>query len=137
MDLMGLIEAGLIAAVPVAIACIVFILVRSDAIDSEVDKGMKVLGFSGHNKMSWIASWTVIAFVFGIFASWVYSYTMTTWNWGPIQYLALALVLAVGLTVLGVLRIYNGKQHPFRYEWIGLNFAFAIGFGILVPILVV
>lgn len=137
MELVDVIKTGLVAAVPVAIACALFIWARSGAIGEEMKSGMDVAGFSGQNPISWIGTWTAIAFVFGVFASWGYEYLSSNWNWGPTHYLALAVALAIGFTVLGFLKIFNGQEHPFRYEWIGLNFAFAIGFGYLIPRLVV
>ncbi len=136
MELISMIKTGLIAAVPVAIVCALLIWGRSSAIHQEVDGGMQVVGFSGHNPIVWIGSWVAIALVFGVAATWVYGYMSSHWNWGPMPFLALALVLAVVLTMLGFLKIFNGQPHPFRYDWIGLNFAFAIGFGYLIPWLV-
>lgn len=136
MELFGLIRTGLIAAVPVAIACALFIWARASAIHEEVDSGLQVVGFFGHNPIAWIGVWATIAFVFGIGASWVYDYMLTNWNWGSVQYFAIAAILCIGLSLLGFLRIYNGQEHPFRYEWIGLNSAFALGFGYLIPKLV-
>lgn len=134
---MDMIKAGLIAAVPVAIVCALFIWARSDAIKKEVDSGFQVVGFFGHNPISWIGAWTAIALFFGVLATWTYTYMSSNWNWGPMHYLALAVILGIGLTLLGFMKIFSGQMHPFRYEWIGLNFAFAIGFGYLIPILVV
>lgn len=136
MDLMEIIKTGLIAAVPVAIVCALFIWVRTDAIHKEVDSGLQVVGFSGHNPIVWIGAWIAIAFAFGIAASWVYDYMSTNWNWGLLQYIMLAAIMCVVFTILGFLRIYNGEEHPFRYDWIVLNSAFAIGFGYLIPTLV-
>jgi len=128
-----MIKTGLIAAVPVAIVCALFLLVRADAIKEEVKSDIKAVGFSGQNPLAWIGLWSVIAIAFGVFATWVYTFLVSHWNWGPTQYLTLAAVLATVLSVLAFLKIYNGEMHPFRYEWIGLNYAFAVGFGYLIP----
>jgi TRAP-type C4-dicarboxylate transport system permease small subunit len=133
MELIEMIKRGLIAAVPVAIVCALFIWARSGAIAEEVRSGIPTVGFSGQNPIIWIGAWAAIAFVFGVLASWGYDYLSTSWNWGPVHYLALAVGLAIVFTVLGFLKIFGGQEHPFRYEWIGLNFAFAIGFGCLIP----
>ncbi len=136
MELMSVIRTGLIAAIPVAIVCALLILIRTGAIHQQIDVGIQTAGFSGHNPLVWIGTWAAIAIVFGIVATWTYGYMSLHWNWGQMQYLALALVLAVGLSILGFVKIFNGQAHPFRLDWIGLNFAFAVGFGYLIPRLV-
>jgi len=134
MDTFGLVRVGLLAAIPVAIVSAIFIIVRMDAIRAESQSAASP-GFGGDNVLSWVGMWTAIAFVFGVFAAWVYDFVSNNWGWGMPQYLAVALILGVVLTVLGFLKIYGGQSHPYAVEWIYLNFAFAVGFGYLIPTL--
>lgn len=134
MDMFGLVKVGLLAAIPVAIVSAIFIIVRMDAIRTE-SQSAATPGFGGDSVLKWIGMWTAIAFVFGVFAAWVYDFMSSKWGWGMPQYFAVALILGVVLTVLGFLKIYGGQSHPYAIEWIYLNFAFAIGFGYLIPTL--
>ncbi len=135
MDFVDLVRVGVIAAIPVAIVSAVIILLRAQNILALIQGNPGTAGFSGTSVFGWIGTWTVVAMVFGVFATWVYGFLAGHWNWGLPQYLILAVVLAAGLTVLGYLKLYGGQSHPFATEWAGLNFAFGVGFGYLIPML--
>jgi len=135
MSILDLVRVGLLAAIPVAIVSAIFIFARTDAIRVENQSANAGAGFGGGSVLGWIGMWTVIAFVFGVLAAWVYDFVSNKWGWGMPQYLALALVLGVVLTVLGFLKIYGGESHPYAVEWTYLNLAYAIGFGYLIPTL--
>lgn len=135
MDFVDMLRVGVIAAIPVAIVSAIVILLRADHILAASQGNTGTVGFSGTSAVGWIGMWTLIAVVFGTFAAWVYQFLASRWSWGLPQYLAVAVVLAAVLTVLGFLKVYGGQSHPYAVEWAGLNFAFGIGFGYLIPVL--
>lgn len=135
MDFGDIVRVGVIAGIAVAIVSALIIWLRAGNIATIVQTNANTAGFGAGGLGSWIATWAVVALVFGVLATWVYDVAATKWAWGMPQYLALAVGLAVVLTVLGYLKLYGGESHPFATEWLGLNFAFAVGFGYLVPTL--
>lgn len=135
MNFGDIVRVGVIAGIAVAIVSALIIWLRAGNIGTIVQTNANTAGFGAGGLGSWIATWTVVALVFGVLATWVYDLAATKWDWGMPQYLALAVGLAVVLTVLGYLKLYGGESHPFATEWLGLNFAFAVGFGYLVPTL--
>lgn len=130
MDFGQMARVGVLAGIAVAIVSALIIWLRAENITAVAAANPNTLGFGG-----WIVTWTAISLVFGLSAAWAYDFVATKWNWGMPQYLALAVGLAVVLTVLGYLKLYGGQSHPFATEWLGLNFAFGVGFGYLVPTL--
>ena len=135
MDFVDMLRVGVVSGIPVAIASAVVILLRADSILAASRANPATVGFSGTSVAGWIGLWAAVSLAFGVAAAWVYGFLAGRWDWGLVQYLALAVVLAVVLTVLGFLKLYGGQSHPYAVEWAGLNFAFAIGFGYLVPVL--
>ncbi len=139
MDLGEIVRVGVLAGIAVAVVSALFIWLRAENIAAVVQTNADAVGFGSGgsgNLGTWIGLWVAISLVFGVVATWVYDFVATKWNWGMAQYLTLAMGLAVVLTVLAYLKIYGGHSHPFATEWLGLNFAFAAGFGYLIPSLV-
>lgn len=135
MELGEMVKVGVTAAIPVAIVSALVILVRAGNIATVVGANANAVGFGSGGLGTWIGTWTVIALVFGVLATWAYSFLNGKFGWGQAQYLGLSLGLAAVLTVLGYLKLYGGEAHPYATEWLGLNFAFGAGFGYLVPTL--
>ncbi len=136
MELVEIVRVGVAAGIPVAIASALIILLRAGNIAAVVRSNANAVGFGSGGPLSWIGTWTLISVVFGAVATWTYAFLSDRFGWGLPQYLGLALVLAAGLTVLAYLRLYGGEAHPYAAEWLGLNFAFAAGFGYLIPTMV-
>ena len=132
MDLVTVLKVGLIAAVPVAVACAVLLFVRADVIDDVKDEG-PALGFSSDGVVCWVLTWAAITLAFGVAAALVYDRLSSRWDFGPSQYLFLAIVVAVTLSAMLFVRIYEGETHVFRVEYTAMNFIYAVGFGTLVP----
>ena len=135
MELGEIVRVGVLAGIAVAIVSALIIWLRAGNIQEVAQANPNTVGFGAGGLAGWIATWAVIAVVFGIVATWVYDFAATKLSWGLPQYLGLAVGLAVVLTVLGYLNLYGGQSHPFATEWLGLNFAFGVGFGYLIPTL--
>ncbi len=135
MDFGQLARVGVLAGIAVAIVSALIIWLRAGNIAAAAAANPNTVGFGAGGLGGWFVTWTVISLVFGLVAAWAYDFVATKWNWGMPQYLGLAVGLAVVLTVLGYLKLYGGQSHPFATEWLGLNFAFGVGFGYLVPTL--
>lgn len=136
MDFGEMVRVGVTAGIPVAITSAVIILVRAGNIATVGQGNGNAVGFGSGGPLAWIGTWAVISLVFGVAATWVYGVVSGRFGWGLPQYLGLALGLAVVLTVLAYMKLYGGEAHPYATEWLGLNFAFAVGFGYLIPTLV-
>ncbi len=135
MDFGDMARVGVIAGIAVAIVSALIIWMRAGNIAAAAAANPNTVGFGFSGLGGWIVLWTVISLVFGLLAAWVYDFVATKWNWGMPQYLGLAVGLAVVLTVLAYMKIYGGQSHPYAAEWLGLNFAYAVGFGYLIPTL--
>lgn len=136
MDLGEMVRVGVIAGIAVAVVSALIILLRAGSIAAVVQSNANTAGFGSGGVLTWIGTWTVISLLFGVVATWTYGFLSGRFGWGLPQYLGLALTLAAILTVLAYLKLYGGEAHPFATEWLGLNFAFAAGFGYLIPTLV-
>lgn len=136
MDFGEMVRVGVTAGIVVAIVSALVILVRAGNIAAVVQSNANTVGFGSGGVLTWIGTWTVISLVFGVVATWTFGFLSGRFGWGLSQYLGLALALAAGLTVLAYLKLYGGEAHPYATEWLGLNFAFAAGFGYLIPTLV-
>lgn len=135
MELGEMVRVGLIAGIPVAIVSALIILLRAGDIAAAGQANANAVGFGSGGLLTWIGTWAVVSLVFGVVATGVYGFLSGKFGWGLSQYLGLALALAAGLTILGYMKLYGGQAHPYATEWLGLNFAFAAGFGYLIPTL--
>lgn len=136
MDLGEIVRVGVIAGIAVAFVSALIILLRAGNIAAVVQSNADAVGFGSGGLLTWIGTWAAISLVFGVVATWTYGFLGEKFEWGLPQYLGLALALAAVLTVLAYMKLYGGQAHPFATEWLGLNFAFAAGFGYLIPTLV-
>lgn len=135
MELGDVVRVGVTAGIPVAIASGAIILLRAGHIAAAGETSVNTVGFGSGGLPAWIGTWAVVSLVFGIVATWAYGFLSGRLGWGLLQYLGFALALATVLTVLAYMRLYGGEAHPYATEWLGLNFAFAAGFGYLIPTL--
>ncbi len=135
MDLGEIVRVGVTAGIAVAIVSALIIWLRAGSIAAVAQSNAGAVGFGSGGLPAWIGTWAVISLVFGVAATWTYGFLSGRFGWGLPQYLGLALGLAAALTVLAYLKLYGGQAHPYATEWLGLNFAFAAGFGYLVPTL--
>lgn len=136
MELGEMVRVGVTAGIVVAIASALVILLRAGSIAAVAQSNANTVGFGSGGLPAWIGTWAAVSLVFGVAATWVYGFLNGRFGWGLPQYLALAMAFAVALTVLAYLKLYGGQAHPYATEWLGLNFAFAAGFGYLIPTLV-
>ena len=133
MNYLDSVRRGLIAALPVCLIVTAILLVRADDIEKAV-AGVPV-GLGGTTIEGWIGTWIILTMAFGVVATAAYDYLSMRWGWNGNEYLMFAGAMAVALSALAFLRIYNGEMHPFRIEYSALNFVYAFGFGIAVPVL--
>ena len=133
MNPMDAVRRGLIAAVPVCLVVVAIIIVRADAIEASAADVQ--VGLGGQTATGWIGSWIIITLAFGVVAVATYDYLSERWGWNGNEYLSFAVALAVSLSALAFLKMYDGEMHPFRFEYTALNFAYAFGFGLAIPLL--
>ena len=127
------VRRGLIAAVPVCLVVVAIIMVRADAI--ETSAADVPAGLGGQTATGWIGTWIMVTLAFGVVAASIYDYLSERWGWNGNEYLSFAVALAVSLSAIAFLKMYNGEMHPFRFEYTALNFAYAFGFGCTIPLL--
>ena len=128
MELMETMKNGLEVGMIVGIACAVIVA---------------ILVYSGIYKWPELsvpklaALWIGISLFVGVLAVWVYGFVTSNWSWGTHEYLIFALGLALVLSVLAFLPLYeNGKGHILAVPYTILNFVDAIGFSLIIPRLV-
>ncbi len=127
------IRRGLIAAVPVCLVVVAVIMLRADQIEQQSTDA--AVGLGGETVEGWIGTWIIVTLAFGVVAATVFDYLSERWEWNGNEFLSFAAALAVSLSALAFLSIYAGEMHPFRIEYAAFNFAYALGFGIAVPVL--
>jgi cellobiose-specific phosphotransferase system component IIC len=132
MNPLNSIGRGLIAAMPVCLVVAAIIFVRANAIESAESAAV---GLGGDTAIGWVGTWTIITLAFGVVATATYDHLSLRREWNGMQYLSFALSLAIVLSAVAFLRMYEGEMHPFRIEYSALNFAYAFGFGCMVPAL--
>lgn len=128
MELIETIRNGLVAGIPVGIACaaIVAMLVYAG-----------VYKWPELSVPKLAALWMGISLFIGVLAAWVYGFVTSSWSWGAREYLILALGLASALSVLAFLPLYGtGKGHILAIPYAILNFVDAIGFSLIIPRLI-
>ncbi len=128
MELLETIKNGLVAGMPVGIACaaIVAMLVYAGAY-KQADLSVPKLA----------ALWIGVSLFVGVLAVWVYGFVTSHWSWGSQEYLALALGLAIVLSVLAFLPLYGtSKGHALAVPYTILNFVDAVGFSLIIPRLI-
>ncbi len=125
------IRRGLIAAVPVCLVVMAIILARANAIEG-ANTG-PATGLGGDTAFGWIGTWIMLTLAFGVVAAAAYDYLAMRWGWNGNDYLSFALTLAIALSAVAFLRVYDGDMHPFRIEYSAFNFAYALGFGYAIP----
>jgi len=133
MNPLNAVRRGLIAAVPVCLVVVAIIMVRADSI--ETSAADVPAGLGGQTATGWIGTWIIITLAFGVVAASVFDYLSERWGWNGNEYLSFAAALAVSLSALAFLNMYDGEMHPFRFEYTALNFAYAFGFGCGIPLL--
>jgi hypothetical protein len=118
-----MIKSGLMAGAAVAAVSGLAVMALSTVVG---DLRTDALVFAG--------KWAGIALAFGVVAAFAYSFVRTQWAWGGEEYLLLAVALAAVLTAMEFLPIYGPQAlAPHWQAYAVLNFAFALGFGHLVP----
>ncbi len=133
MNPLDSVRRGLIAAAPVCLIVVAIILVRADQIENAAT--LAPVGLGGPTAEGWIVTWTIITVAFGVVATAAFDYLAQRWSWTGNEYLSFAVALAVSLSALAFLKIFNGEMHPFRIEYSALNIAYGFGFGIDIPML--
>lgn len=133
MNPLNAVRRGLIAAVPVCLVVVAIIIARADSI--ETSAADLPAGLGGQTASGWIGTWVIITLAFGVVAASVFDYLSERWGWNGNEYLSFAVALAVSLSALAFLKMYDGEMHPFRFEYTALNFAYAFGFGFVIPLL--
>lgn len=128
MELMETVKNGLVAGMPVGIACaaIVAMLVYA-GVYKQADPSVPKLA----------ALWIGVSLFVGILAVWVYGFVTSNWSWGAREYLILAIGIALALSVLAFLPLYGtSKGHVLAVPYTVLNFVDAIGFSLIIPRLI-
>ena len=120
------------AAAPVCLVVAAVIFLRTGTIENTETAAV---GLGGVTALGWVGTWTIITLAFGVVATAAYDHLSQKRGWNGIEYLTFALSLAVILSTLAFLEIYSGEMHPFRAEYSAFNFAYAAGFGSLIPAL--
>jgi hypothetical protein len=133
MNPLNAVRRGLIGAMPVCLVVVAIIMVRADAI--EASAADVPTGLGGQTAMGWVGTWVIVTLAFGVVSASVYDYLSEGWGWNGNEYLSFAAALAVSLSAIAFLKMYNGEMHPFRFEYTALNFAYAFGFGVAIPLL--
>jgi hypothetical protein len=127
-----MLKEGLIAGIAVAVVSVGLILLSGQYLHDQ-STGLGATGDRSSVVSEWMFRWAAVSLVFGVLAAYVFNFTTINFGWNGAQYLLLAVVLMVVLDVLAFVPIYEGKIAPFALEWVGLNGAFAVGFGVLIP----
>lgn len=125
---MDLLLVGLYSGVPVGIGIGIVATARAKTLRTLLK------GVPGMDKLPTVWAFSIVfAILLGLIAAWVYDFLASTSGWGSTAYLALAIGLAVVLSVLAYLPLYRGKRMENALEVSLLNFVVGIGFGLLVP----
>ena len=130
---LDMIKDGLLAGAAIAMVSVVLILLSGQYL---FDQSAVVTGIDGDRSTvtsEWMLRWAAVSVVFGVLAAYAFNFATVNLAWNGAQYLLLSVAIMVVLDVMAFLPIYDGKIAPYAFEWIGLNAAFAIGFGVLIP----
>lgn len=128
MKFLDLLWIGARAGVPVGIALGALMTVRRRTL-RELLKGVPFV-----DKIAPVWGLAILMGGFlGVVAAWVYDFVRTNWGWSSTTYLALAVGLAILLSVLAFLPVYGGKRMVVAPEISALNLIVGVGFGLLVP----
>ncbi|HSV42522.1 MAG TPA: hypothetical protein VLH13_03825, partial [Methanomassiliicoccales archaeon] len=128
-----MIKNGLMAGIPVAVVCGIIIFALGSTIYSEAI-ALGEVGTKNDILGNWMFRWAAISLVFGVLATAAYSFLRTNISMGPLGFLVLAIAMATVLTVMEFVPIYGDKKFAPYWETYALfNYAYAIGFGSLIP----
>jgi hypothetical protein len=127
---MQIIQIGLLAGIPVALVSALIMLMSGEHVAATLrtDPSFATMG-DREIRWLWVGATVLACFGLGILASGVYAFVSAQWGWGPDLFLDMALVLAVVMSVLAIV-----LQTPLLIEKILINFAVAVGLGMLIPI---
>lgn len=125
MELTEIVKNGIVAGLPVGIAC-------AAVVAALIYTGVyKVENITASQQAAiWMGS-TLVAGVMGV---WLWNLATAKWSWESSQYLMLTVGIAVGMSVLAFMPVYgNGKGHAMAIPFTVLNFVEAIYFPMVIP----
>lgn len=136
MELFSLetVRTGLMAGALVALLSSVLILAFSGYVVQQARDLGEPFDDQQGLLLRWIGTWIAVSMVFGVLCAVGFSYVSTNFNWGIREPLLLAIGLAITLTVLAYMPLFEFSRFaPYAHLYSALNFAFALGFGYAVP----
>jgi len=123
MEWMEIVKNGIVAALPVGIACaaVVAVLIYTG-----------VYRIPNQTASQQAAIWFGCSIVVGIMGVWLWNLVTSRWSWESSQYMMVTLGIAVALSVLAFMPLYGeGKGHAMAVPITVLNFVEAIYFPVI------
>jgi len=120
MELLEILKNGIVAGLPVGIACAAIVAVL-------LYTGVYKLADQTASQQASI--WLGCTLMVGIIGVWLWNLATARWSWGSSQYMMMTFGIAVALSVLAFMPLYGqGKGHAMAVPITALNFVQAMYF---------